>query len=479
MAAQETIRVEKVVSGEEPKLRITEDVERIAGQIGVEPKQIRQLKPDWARLMREGVIAKVHVGRWRAKTQLTYADIGLELNEEEEKAMSSVLKLGHKLLAPAEVIQEGDAIENYIRRELKRLSFETHWGSFVPATAYAELKQAAAECEARYMALRDSVTSPEGYKAMIEKVMKEHRRVAASTYGRLQKIRPKLVEGIEVEDFCDRFVERILSHIPSAEAIRASFSFDVELLYVPLPDLLAEQNAAAQIIEERATTEAAHEQAERERVWERRRMEAYAADAERQRINAEVRAAERAAEARERLMREMHRDVIAQAQKQKEKMINGFLGDIQGQLAGIIYEACVSALEYISDEGKFHPRKSVQLQKMVERVEALNFFGDEDSARMIQEVQQQLAIPAEKRSLAELEGKLRDIAAVTRDTLISLGETPRSAANAGVADVVTDVVLREARGRLGLGGFEVTFEESELPLRSGRAQEEAVELVIE
>jgi hypothetical protein len=164
-------------------------------------------------------------------------------------------------------------------------------------------------------------------------------------------------------------------------------------------------------------------------------------DAERQREYAATRAADSAAAAKERMMREMYQDVVAQARRQKEQLIDGFLADIQGQLTSTIYDACTSVLAYTTSEGKLHPRKVVQLKKMVEQVKALNSFEDQDAAVIIRQVQAEMNKPHGNRDLGELEEKLRDIAIIIRQTLIGIGETPRSA-DRGVQDVITAVELR-------------------------------------
>jgi hypothetical protein len=51
----------------------------------------------------------------------------------------------------------------------------------------------------------------------------------------------------------------------------------------------------------------------------------------------------------------------------------------------------------------------------------------------------------------EVERVLRDVAVVTRSTLIGLGEQPRSARNLGVPDQPAPELVRTARGRLSLG----------------------------
>jgi len=54
------------------------------------------------------------------------------------------------------------------------------------------------------------------------------------------------------------------------------------------------------------------------------------------------------------------------------------------------------------------------------------FAGDADLDAMLAGVRMQLDLAAEDRSVREVERVLRDVAVVTRSTLIGLGESPRS-----------------------------------------------------
>lgn len=461
----------KLILNADTGTQIDRDVAYLQDELGVGKDAIKIMRPQWANLMREGVLIRLHIRRWRARTRLTLKDLGIALTEEEEKSAGDMLQLGVKKLLPAKIMKKADAIENRARRELERLSFRTHWGFFVPVTSYAELREVMDECEAEYMTVCQQIV--DNYDKVVEQVKREYRRMGGSTYGRLRKLNPKslLKPGlpssadandernlIEVADYVTDFVKRIESHIPTAEQIKDSFSFGIELFYIPLPDLLAEEEAAARLIQERATTAAAEEAARRDLIREQKRLEQYKLDAERQREYAQTRAAESAAAAKERMMRDMYQDVIAQARRQKEHLIDGFLADIQGQLTSTIYDACTSVLGYIADEGKLHPRKVVQLKKMIEQVKALNFFEDQDAEAMIRRVQAEMNKPNADRDLGELEEKLRDIAIITRQTLIGIGETPRSARDMGVPDMVTSVELRGARQRLGLADVTVDSE---------------------
>jgi hypothetical protein len=265
---------------------------------------------------------------------------------------------------------------------------------------------------------------------------------AALELGR--RLDPEAVAELDAETFAGRLVAEIARQIPSRDDFYASFYFDVELAYVPLPSLLAEEQAEAERV--RAEARAGAERLDlalhldRERAW-----------AEEARLRAQVDAARDAATWKEQLMRQMHAEVVAQARQQKEQVVDSFLRDVVAQLRTLAYEAATDVLASLQKNGRLHSRSVVQLRNLVEHVERLNFAGDADLDAMLAGVRMQLDLAAEDRSVREVERVLRDVAVVTRSTLIGLGEQPRSARNLGVPDRPAPELVRTARGRLSLG----------------------------
>jgi len=238
---------------------------------------------------------------------------------------------------------------------------------------------------------------------------------------------------------------------------RASFYFNVELNYVPLPSLMAAETAEAERI--------------KLALWE----EKHAAEVREAKRRADEAAARSAAEWKEKLMRDMNRDVVNQARRQKEELVDGFLKDVVAQLRGLVYEATTDVLAAMKQQGSLPPRSVAQLRNLVDRVKALNFYGDEDVEEMVNKITFALGDRAADRDTAAIEGNLRDIATVMRATLIGLGETPRSARSVDIADVPTPEMVRTARRGLGLDGEEGDV--PTLPFRSFR-QARLVEAVV-
>jgi len=165
----------------------------------------------------------------------------------------------------------------------------------------------------------------------------------------------------------------------------------------------------------------------------------------------------------------MNRDVVEKARQQKEELIDTFLADLVKQLRGLVYEVTTNVLASIeTNQGRLVGKASVQLSNLIEQVASLNFFGDQEIDRMIARVRMELARQPEDRDVKEIQAQLKNMATITRATLIGLGEQPRSARSLGVADAPTPEMIRTARRGLGLGE---EIEMPELELRGRRIAE--------
>lgn len=428
--------------------------EALAEALGEDPEAIRATNPQWLQLMKEGVLVSLHIGRWRARARLTWDDLGIDINGDDEE-LSDLMDLGQKKLLPANLIKELESIESAARKYLDKVAYRTYWGHFVPVTAYAGWKEKNDEYRARYFAVRDRIVA--NYDDLMEEVLSSYRTAARQAYYRLSRLHPEAVSDILEEDFVEAFVSNVRLHLRSAAEIERSFYFDYELRHVPLPSLLAEDLAEKERIESEAQTERERQQMalylERERAW-----------AEEEKIRAEVDAARSAAAWKEQLMREMHRDVMETARQQKEELVESFLRDVVVQLRSLVYDATTNVLAAIQRNGKMPPASFRQLRNLVTQVGSLNFYGDADIEAMIARVREQIGPGGQDRSAEDIQRTLVDIATVTRASLIGLGQRPRRARSLGVADAPTDEMVRRARRGLGLAGSEQA-EEVPIPLR--------------
>jgi len=109
---------------------------------------------------------------------------------------------------------------------------------------------------------------------------------ARAAYRRLNALDPQaMTKAVEYtageyaaeDDFVDAFMSRIVALIPGRDRIRDSFAFEVELRYVPLPSLLAQDLAEKERIEAQREMERLEEEMKRDSLWREVRLEQEAA----------------------------------------------------------------------------------------------------------------------------------------------------------------------------------------------------------
>ena len=414
----------------------------LAEALGESPDSIQGINPKWVRLMKEGVLVQLHIGRWRGKTRLTWSDLGIDLDEEEDESLQSIIDLGHKKLLPAELLKELDGIDSAARKWLAKKAFRTHWGYFVPVSIYADWKARHEEYRADYFAARDRLL--QNYGQIIGEVINGYRLHANRAYNRLMAVSPEALAHFKDQKcFVDAFIESVRRNIWQPMEIESSFRFDVELNYIPLPSLMAQDTAEKERIELAAA-------AERERVEMKLQDERDAARAKEDIRRAEVEAARDAAEWKRQLMMEMHQDVINQARAGLEEQALGFVRDVAVQLRSLAYKASLDILAAIQRGGTLPPRSVVQFRNLAKQVKELNIYGDSDLEAMINRLDFEIDKEAKDRDIAEIEANLKDAATIIRSSLIGLGEEPRRARGLGISDDPPPAVVRRARRRLGL-----------------------------
>ncbi len=419
----------------------------LAEALGEDAKNLQAAAPRWLKLMQEGILVNLHIGRWRAKTRLTWSDLGIGLDKENDKELQKIISLGHKKLLPTAILKELDAIESAARKWLEKKAFRTHWGFFIPATAYPEWKEKNEEYRERYFAARDDLLR--NYDQIIQDVLDGYRLAAHGAYDRLKVLHPEHLERFANQKaFVKAFIQGIQAHLQPANFIGNSFYFEIGLRYIPLPSLLAEDWAEKQRIEAEATTE-------RLQVWAEQELVRDQLAAEQAKMEMEVELKRSAVEHKNLLMREMHRDVVEQARRQKEEQIDGFLKDVVAQLRNTVYNATIDILAAIKKNNRMPPRSVVQIKNLVNQVNNLNFYGDKEIDQMINQVAGYLDQEIENRDLGDIQAKLQDIATVTRASLIGLGQKPRLARDlarklVGIADEPSQEMVRQARRGLEL-----------------------------
>lgn len=427
-------------------------------------REVKAIDPRWLRYMREGVIVNIHIRRWRGRTTLSSQDLGLD--PEQASSLREIADLGEKLLMPREYLNRLAALDRKARGTggaLERYTFRTAWGFFCPVTAYGDLREKLDEISRDYFAVRDDILR--GYYGWVEEIKARYRQAAAEAYNRLLAVSPESLDGQTQDEFVIGFVSRILAKIPTADEIRESFDFEVELSYIPLPTLLAEEQARAQGIKVATNIEV-------ERLTAQREQERLAEEVERARLRAQREEAEAtawanrtAAQAKREALEAMNRDVLDRAKREAGQMVDGFLRDVGSQLNGLIFDACRDVLKALKEKQSLHSRSVVQLKNMIEQVSSLNFTGDENVAGMVEKVRREiLAQQASDRNTGSLERVLGELVIASRSALLDLGAEPASIRSLGLPDMERERGKRTRRRELAIDEAPV-MEFDRIPVR--------------
>jgi len=157
----------------------------------------------------------------------------------------------------------------------------------------------------------------------------DYAKAARVAYRRRMSLDGRALRKADVTEpaFVQSFVSAIAALIPSRERIYESWGFDFSLSYVPLPSLLSEDKAEAERINAQRELERAQEQAKQDKVW------------------LELSIEEGTARKRQQMLEAMNRDVVEAARKQKEQLVDGFLGGLVKQLRSLVYEAATDVLQ--------------------------------------------------------------------------------------------------------------------------------------
>lgn len=216
-----------------------EAIEKTTGE------SVRRLNVPIDQLIKQGVLIDLQIGRWRAQTSLSLADIGVRFETPQAKeAASRVLRPGVRLLLPDGYRRRVDSIESCIRTTLspayaeshgaRTYAYKTRWGAFIPATAFVEWKALFLTWQAKYFTARDRIVDE--YEAWTSEIANDYLLVAADTRERMRKARLDVPEWDAMKEATLLWLRR---SIPTPEAIRDSFVCSYDLAYIPTPEAIA------------------------------------------------------------------------------------------------------------------------------------------------------------------------------------------------------------------------------------------------
>lgn len=381
---------------------------KLAAALGISPSQLGD-SGRWLEYMKDGVVVRVHMSRWRARTALDFDDLGLPRNGGTQ-VYDDLITLGSKLLLDRDTEKQLASTESQIRQTPGRFGFETAFGTFIPATAFQAFREEMTRLEERWFkqadnlaANRDRIIQPHMDK------FAEAARVAYRRANRLQAGIDKDFRYLPEDQYVDNFMKRIRSMIPDAAAIRESFTLTIDYSFIPLPSMLAADEAEADRVRIEAVKDREALQAERRRL-------------------ADIEA--------------MNQAVVAQAKQQKEAMITSFIEDVAAQMRGLVYEVLTAVNRSIERNGSVHGRSVVQLTNLIEQLDRLNFTNDAEITKITDALRDQVNNTKDAEAVAE---QIRTLKSATRKQLIAMGQKHRVDRVDGAGIVAPDSLMSTSR----------------------------------
>lgn len=374
-------------------------IEAVAIELNEDAKRIGVHTPQWARFAQEGVVVDLHCERERFKVGLTFADLGVEPeSDDERKALSKVLSLGSRYLIPREWVAKGDSLDSKGREALKRHSFKTFWGYWVHTKSYATWSTENAEIRAAYMALRDEIVTK--YDALLVEARVAYVGLCSQAYNRLAATpagREGRIPGLDDrEAWIAQAVERMVAATPRVERVAEKYKYYWDVRVLPALSNVAADEAAANRIRLDAATEA------------------------------------------------MLEDLKRTAAREAAGGIQQFVTEVQGAIRTQVYEAVVTCLEALesNEDGRLPGNNTKQLKNLVAKCSEVVFWEDPELEKRVAAVSRVTDIPSAKRSSDELKTVLRELGAEARIVLMELGRPPeRSAASLGIPDQIEDLTV--------------------------------------
>lgn len=436
--------------------------------------------------MKEGVIVKLHVKRPRFMQRLSLEALGLKSDQYQgispaaEEVLAGYFQLGRRSLLPDEYQDALAAAESSARYKLKRFAIPSHWGAFIPVTVYDTWKKEHARHEQEFWDAAKAVR--DNYGEICKQVLTDYREFAEDAWARLEigtsllqqgtadlpeSVLMDLAERLHVGEgkaaFVAEYLEVVEQAMPSPLLLEDAFVFQLELSAIPLPSILAEDMTAAdRLVAERAIKDA-KARAELERIETERRLAARRAQEELDKIErrrlAELRKTslveqeerqrllwqQRENEERRQLQRQMEADILASARVGKQRLLDEFYNNVMVHLNGLIFETTQNVLDSLDEHhGILRGRVSRQLREFLERLEAMNFVGDEQIEAQLERLRLVLPTPEESALARKGVEKIN-----TEPIKRVVGELHREAEHI-LFELGTQVPIRVARERPAL-----------------------------
>lgn len=316
----------------------------------------------------DGVLVQLHVSWWRGFKVMTPADLGMEPTEAAQVFLNKAVTLGGKRLLPKEVTGRLKTLEVMGRDSLKRHSFRTLFGDFVPCTAYSAWKE-------KYARYRDE------FYELVNEVVDKYDEVVAAVRESWVEGAPELYRmargGEPPPGYAEETAGRVVSQIRSPGELLNSFSYEQELRLVPIPS-------------ETQVDMLKTEQAKRVN-----------------RLGAE----------RAKLVEEFNRDIAREFEGRKAKVID-FVGGIQQEIAGKLIEICDGVSGTLNGKVSIPNQTADKLRRLIGEARALNFVDDAVTNKRLDAIEAEL--DRKEVGVEKLQSTLRAVGAQAQEDIESM-----------------------------------------------------------
>lgn len=310
-------------------------------------ERTEQIKHQWALpLLERGTIVQISISRWRGCAPLDYNDLGITfVDQKSMDFMKKYFTLGQEKLLPPRVLNGVADIETRARDCLKRYSFRTTWGQFVPHSLFLEWREQNAIIREEFFIFARSLG--EKYDLILEEVKQDYVLMAIEVWNRIYPDD----SGSPPESFVENFCNRIIAKIPPRDEIVQSYKYDEIYLTIPLPSFI--EHDIQKVNDMR-----------REGVQKDNELE---------------------------IERRTREEIAIQYKEKCNEMIDGFINDTVNYLRH--YTADISTKIYLSLKEGAEDLTNVQvnkIKKMIDQVKKMNFFDDKEMMNILKELENEV-----------------------------------------------------------------------------------------
>lgn len=351
----------------------------LSSQLGVRVSVIENV--DFDQLMQSGVTVKLHITRWRAEKKRVLSDIGYTPGSEDvRQAWTTHLDfndLGALKLLPIAFVKALASCENAARQQLRAYGIATRWGCFVPVAKnrFLEWYNQDLPRERRYTELRDDILAD--YDGIKERARTAFQNAAIDAYY-IENNLPRNQDIKVPWSYRDNYAERLMAEFWTRDALRDSFAWKREFGFLPIPSLMA------------------REQAERERILAEARM----------------------TQEQKQLLESLNADFAKDAYAAKKAIVTDFLTDVKTEIQTQIIEATNTVMDAIKKNARAPGGSIAQVRRLVENIEQLNYFDDPLVIDQMQELRARVGYGGgEKIDQDALTGALRRVNTLAKQEL--------------------------------------------------------------